>query len=590
MAEPGMKQNARPLELPGNRDGSEIDGSSPTSASTTSSDGGSPLATHFFGVRLFGLRRTTLRRNRTIDVLESIGASQQLQDGQEEYRPTFGLGLSGGGFRSASFCAGVLKGILDSKQELDYLSSVSGGGYIASSYLDWKYREGGKDEPKWHKAYFGRMVDRITNGLARFERDTFLGVRDVVVGLSKLIFVHVFVSLLLLQVANNVTLEYIRIARGFSIGRQLAAREKSDAGSFLLPSLVSLILHLILQDALLHLFHSKHISKAKHLIGSLFKIYCLREVICDMVFILHDVLALGTLAEDTCHLMANGLQSVSYCGVLPGVLCFSAFGSFRLFLSLIVPNRYRQRLDFVLLLAFVTATGLEQTITSSDDTPSSALRDSFWIIATLAFPLLTVFHNNYLFNVVKILATSAFYHQSGSTSSTFLQKFLDFAQSYEFQSKRSRHRKPGKDQKPKHGNLRNKDEEELTLGDIESIKPEWISQITINNWRYDADDPRDVDCKMLTTSSKLVDIIDMTPDDDKSKFMDLKPANLFLSTALQMSAAAVAVETGTRSTVIQQFREIFVIFGLRDDVYLPSWFNSPQRDVDIVVKIAELLL
>eukprot|EP00117_Sycon_ciliatum_P034638 scpid104444/ scgid26397/ len=136
MAEPGMKQNARPLELPGNRDGSEIDGSSPTSASTTSSDGGSPLATHFFGVRLFGLRRTTLRRNRTIDVLESIGASQQLQDGQEEYRPTFGLGLSGGGFRSASFCAGVLKGILDSKQELDYLSSVSGGGYIASSYLD----------------------------------------------------------------------------------------------------------------------------------------------------------------------------------------------------------------------------------------------------------------------------------------------------------------------------------------------------------------------------------------------------------------------------------------------------------------------
>ena len=54
-----------------------------------------------------------------------------------------GLALSGGGIRSAVFCLGVLqalasKGIL---QRFDYLSTVSGGGYIGSS-LTWFTRKG----------------------------------------------------------------------------------------------------------------------------------------------------------------------------------------------------------------------------------------------------------------------------------------------------------------------------------------------------------------------------------------------------------------------------------------------------------------
>ena len=54
-----------------------------------------------------------------------------------------GLALSGGGIRSAVFCLGVLqalasKGIL---QRFDYLSTVSGRGYIGSS-LTWFTRKG----------------------------------------------------------------------------------------------------------------------------------------------------------------------------------------------------------------------------------------------------------------------------------------------------------------------------------------------------------------------------------------------------------------------------------------------------------------
>lgn len=52
--------------------------------------------------------------------------------------PSKGLALSGGGIRSATFCLGVLQALAKSGklQEIDYLSTVSGGGYIGSA-LSW---------------------------------------------------------------------------------------------------------------------------------------------------------------------------------------------------------------------------------------------------------------------------------------------------------------------------------------------------------------------------------------------------------------------------------------------------------------------
>ncbi len=55
---------------------------------------------------------------------------------QISVRPVLGLGLSGGGIRSASFNLGVIQSLMHSKTvkytHVDYISSVSGGGYIAS--------------------------------------------------------------------------------------------------------------------------------------------------------------------------------------------------------------------------------------------------------------------------------------------------------------------------------------------------------------------------------------------------------------------------------------------------------------------------
>ncbi|UCF19029.1 MAG: patatin-like phospholipase family protein, partial [Gemmatimonadota bacterium] len=60
--------------------------------------------------------------------------------------PTLGLSISGGGIRSASFGMGVLQALVgaDVLKHVDYLSTVSGGGYIGSS-LTWFLKKGFPD-------------------------------------------------------------------------------------------------------------------------------------------------------------------------------------------------------------------------------------------------------------------------------------------------------------------------------------------------------------------------------------------------------------------------------------------------------------
>lgn len=62
--------------------------------------------------------------------------------------PLTGLAISGGGIRSASFALGVLQGLFRGKllDRIDYLSTVSGGGYIGSA-LTWFRRDGSNRWP-----------------------------------------------------------------------------------------------------------------------------------------------------------------------------------------------------------------------------------------------------------------------------------------------------------------------------------------------------------------------------------------------------------------------------------------------------------
>ena len=106
-----------------------------------------------------------------------------------------GLAFSGGGIRSAAFCSGVLRRLLQRETRIDYLSCVSGGGYTGSAYVDWKYRKHNVDDPKWHQEFFEHMRKR--SGLMCNWQIPLHGIVDTVLIVLLILFVCVLMPLLM---------------------------------------------------------------------------------------------------------------------------------------------------------------------------------------------------------------------------------------------------------------------------------------------------------------------------------------------------------------------------------------------------------
>ncbi|MDJ0784783.1 MAG: hypothetical protein QNJ22_22655 [Desulfosarcinaceae bacterium] len=78
---------------------------------------------------------------------QKYGHEWQLNKGDKNAPPALGLAMSGGGMRSAAFNVGVLKGLhkMGQLDDLDILSSVSGGGYALSWYYLQRFSSGESD-------------------------------------------------------------------------------------------------------------------------------------------------------------------------------------------------------------------------------------------------------------------------------------------------------------------------------------------------------------------------------------------------------------------------------------------------------------
>jgi hypothetical protein len=73
-----------------------------------------------------------------------IACPNRIVEDQAFHSDLFGLALSGGGIRSATFALGLLQGMADRNilPYIDVLSTVSGGGYIGSWLISWAKRTG----------------------------------------------------------------------------------------------------------------------------------------------------------------------------------------------------------------------------------------------------------------------------------------------------------------------------------------------------------------------------------------------------------------------------------------------------------------
>jgi hypothetical protein len=101
------------------------------------------------------------------------GSPDRLLPHQQAFdRCLFGLAISGGGIRSATFALGILQAMADSRLLgfIDCLSTVSGGGYIGSWLLAWIKRRGSiqsvEDSIRWYAADL-KCGDRAGSGGAR---------------------------------------------------------------------------------------------------------------------------------------------------------------------------------------------------------------------------------------------------------------------------------------------------------------------------------------------------------------------------------------------------------------------------------------
>ncbi len=100
----------------------------------------------------------------TNNVDDVLAAEKQhiLNDG-EKRNAFYGLAISGGGIRSASFGMGVLQALVNKNvlKKIDYLSTVSGGGYIGSS-LTWFLSQDQPGKPQGEK--FGTEPENFPFG------------------------------------------------------------------------------------------------------------------------------------------------------------------------------------------------------------------------------------------------------------------------------------------------------------------------------------------------------------------------------------------------------------------------------------------
>ena len=81
------------------------------------------------------------------DAWQKLEEAERKAIGRKPDDPLIGLALSGGGIRSASFSLGALQALVASGRlrHVDYMSTVSGGGYIGSA-LTWFTKYAGDDE------------------------------------------------------------------------------------------------------------------------------------------------------------------------------------------------------------------------------------------------------------------------------------------------------------------------------------------------------------------------------------------------------------------------------------------------------------
>ncbi|XP_028408536.1 uncharacterized protein LOC114531088 isoform X2 [Dendronephthya gigantea] len=468
------------------------------------------------------------------------------------YHDKLGVAFSGGGIRSAAFCSGVLRRLLKKEAEPDYLSCVSGGGYTGSAYVHWKYRKSTNnffDDMRKNAGYFCNYNCK--------KKTRSKGLGDCVPLFLLLLFVAIIFPILgwgslAIPIAFIIKLLYGQFLDGTK------CRDNGDSKDCLERNLLfSLSLLFFL---LFHFFEycCKGCSKDKNYIKMKW---------AKLLLKLGQLISGATFAFTFGPWFINDFLEYSPWYIQGGIISITAV--FWFFVPVL--RKYSSLVILIYFYSYVVYWHLYEkkffTIKYTKEEFGKWFKISIILVALFSIlgdvPLRMVHIYNrwrlknafYIYDEKNVKEQCCYCYDlfpGGHCSScccatcTCPPEFPD---------------------EPNEG--------EVTLKDLKGTKPEYISNMVVNNWRREYDREYCV----LTMSSEGITVIDKQPQNNQSRtepqqdqenlifrddyFRDiLQPRDIKLSSAMAMSAAAVSPHLGKYKPEEQKLTHILTILNM----------------------------
>jgi len=482
-----------------------------------------------------------------------------------------GLAFSGGGIRSAALCSGVLRRLLQKKANLDYLSCVSGGGYTGTAYLDWKYRNGKKDDPKWHHEFFEHLRSR--SGVFCNWQNPCQGILDSIILFTMTLFVALIIPILLWS-SYACPLAFVI---DFLFGRILRGGGKPC------PKIVKRNPNITLKQCQEERMTSEIVNQQFALFAIPIAIAILSNMVRSLLpkgrglftflatscYVFFGLVFIPWFIDEFLHFIPNWMKILI---ILP---------TFYLWFSFPLMRRNATLVLVIYVYSFViywkVYNGKVFNLEYDDEIFNTLMGVStvfLWsapIIGTIQQRIGHVYNR---WRIQKAFYTPASVGSCGCAGISWRDLFL---------------RCPTCRPKMQRINL----SQALTLEDLDDVKPIYISGITINKWRRTTS-PKEPDYELLTMSPNGIERLDRPPHEREFDGM-LMPMDVHLSDAMATSAAAVDHHMGAREGDDASFRDLKVMLGVAmgttivADVRHEGKRNCFVQTLPIIIEIVRIL-
>ncbi|XP_048585480.1 uncharacterized protein LOC116617811 [Nematostella vectensis] len=509
-------------------------------------------------------------------------------------KPEVGLAFSGGGIRSAALCSGALRQILGENPTLENvnLSCVSGGGYTGSAFLEWYADhvslkpEDSDQSVEWQKEFFENM-HKNAGYMCNFEESCITGLGHLLLFVMIILLVNIVLSSAVWFpyavplayaidfVFGSILREKLTCPSPIStynytnseeipvLGLEAYSRCKPPISRVLLFTLTVFFSLLFYLFSRLNSIFPHRITKS--MCFTYKGIWRLASVICGLIFLLTAIPWFMESSMQRAPLWIK-LVVILACLILPFFLPIirNYAGLFLLFLvySEIVAWRVYKNAAFGIVVY-------------SDQV-------FFWVlfasaVLILLSPLAGAMQQSAVNLHNRRQLTSAFYkNPSGCMPQDLFPcctkrmhemkkawKWVPYEQD-SFMLIRGKYKK-----KPR-------PDGQLFMDDIKDLHPKYISNITVNQWRVNDDDPNQPDYQLLAFSPTGVELVSAELNNEEPSvnlFKNyLQPDRVRLADAMALSAAALGTSMGSYNAQMDSVLDLFNVLGvgIGDDVVCDS--------------------